>query len=124
MRVKRREMVEQNSPTERAFSPFRRMPNVSLGQRATPPDGTHDEGETQQLRLKSVVSEAPPIFILRCNLLQALPMGTPPVTYSTHCRLLLTVNQSLAITRRWRVGLPARAPLRRHAPRLATAAGC
>jgi hypothetical protein len=27
-----------------------------LGQRATPPDGTHDEGEAQQLRLKSVVS--------------------------------------------------------------------
>ena len=56
MRVKRREMVGQNSPAERAFSPFRECRTVSLGQRATPPDGTHDEGEAQQLRLKSVVS--------------------------------------------------------------------
>jgi len=57
MRVKRREMVGQNSPAERAFSPFRRMPDFELGPaRATPPDGTHDEGEAQQLRLKSVVS--------------------------------------------------------------------
>jgi len=31
MRVKRREMVGQNSPAERAFSPFRRMPNCELG---------------------------------------------------------------------------------------------
>ena len=49
MRVKRREMVGQNSPAERG-APFRHFVEcrtVSLGQRATPPDGTHDEGEAQ-----------------------------------------------------------------------------
>ena len=60
MRVKRREMVGQNSPAERAFSPFRRMPDCELGPaRATPPDGTHDEGEAQPMTFNKIIKDLP-----------------------------------------------------------------